>query len=109
LNDNLKGGTATYWSYWILPNITWQGYDPRVLLWFRFIATGLVLAVAIPMILDLKGTKVHPGILILITIFFAFPLAFLSYIWLPDPAGSWAAILFLLTVLLLILLLVIAK
>jgi hypothetical protein len=109
LNDNLMGGTATYWSYWVLPNITWQGYDPRVLLWFRFAATGLVLAVAIPMISDLKGTKVHPGVLIIITIFFAIPLAFLSYIWLPGPDGSWAAIFFLLTVLFLMLLLVVAR
>jgi RsiW-degrading membrane proteinase PrsW (M82 family) len=71
--------------------------------------TALVLAVAIPMIKDLKGTKVHPAILIIITLIFAIPLAFLSYIWLPDPNGSWLAIFFLITVLLLIVLLVIAR
>ncbi len=105
LND--PGATGEFWGWWIMPNIQWVGYEPLVLLWFRVVASALVLCVIIPMIMDLRGTKVKPAILIIITAIFALPFAFLAYIWMP--AGGWIAILFLLLVLLLILLLSIAK
>ncbi|OLS15727.1 MAG: hypothetical protein RBG13Loki_0621 [Promethearchaeota archaeon CR_4] len=97
------------WGWWIFPNITWPGYNPAIVFWFRFVASLLILCVIIPMILDLKGTKVHVGVLILITAIFALPFAFLAYIWMPTVGGSWVAILFLLLVLLFILLMQIAK
>ncbi len=101
------GATGVFWAWWIMPNIQWSGYAPLVLVWFRLVASALVLCVIIPMIMELRGTKVKPFALIIITAIFALPFSFLAYIWLP--AGNWGAILFLLLVLLLILLLTIAK
>jgi hypothetical protein len=107
LQDNASGATGVFWGWWIMPNIQWTGYDPLIVLWFRLVASALVLCVIIPMIMDLRGTKVKPAVLIIITAIFALPFSFLAYIWMP--AGNWGAILFLLLVLLLILLLTIAK
>ena len=107
LNDN-PNGTMEVLGWWIMPNLLWYDeHAPMTALWFRLVATALVLCVIIPMIMDLRGTKVKPFVLILITAIFAIPFAFLAYIWIPT--GGWVAILFLLLVLLLILLLTIAK
>ncbi len=105
LND--PDATGIFWGWWVMPNIQWTGYAPLVLLWFQAVASALVLCVIIPMIMDLRGTKVKPAVLVIITAIFSLPFAFLAYIWMP--AGGWVAILFLLLVLLLILLLSIAK
>jgi len=109
LNDNAAGYTMVSWGWWIMPDITGYAVNSPILLWFRLAASALVLCVIIPMIMDLKGTKVHASVLIIITAIFSLPFAFLAYIWVPDVSGTWVAILFLLLVLLVILLLWIAK
>ncbi len=110
LNDSTLGATGEFWGWWTMPNILWYvDNSPAVLTWFRLIATALILCVIIPMIMDLKGTKIKPFALIIITAIFALPFAFLSYIWIPLVTGEWIAILILLLVLLFILLLSIAK
>ncbi|HMF32185.1 MAG TPA: hypothetical protein VKK79_12255 [Candidatus Lokiarchaeia archaeon] len=109
LNENAAGATSTFWSFWIMPNINWTGYPALIVLWFRLVTTALLAGVIIPMIMDLKGTPVHPGVLIVIAALFMIPFAFLAYIWVPDTTGTWVAILFMLMVLFVILLLSLAR
>lgn len=81
LNDNGTGATATYWSYWIMPNMSWPHYFSGVLLWFRIVVTALVGCAIIPIIIEVKGEHVHPGVLIIIVLIFALPLAFVFDAW----------------------------
>jgi hypothetical protein len=95
----MKAGTSEVWFFW-LPNLA----DPSVTsaLFFKLMVTLLVISVAIPMILDLRGENVNMWILVIITAIFALPFGLVCYLWLPDYA--WALLLLVMVLFFIILL-----
>ncbi|MHA1733753.1 MAG: hypothetical protein ACTSU5_17540 [Promethearchaeota archaeon] len=89
---SLQAGCTTYWKYFYLPDLGAQAYSSAMVLSFKLVSTLLVLFVIIPLILDLKGESVAPWIILIIVALFAIPLAYISWLWLPD---SWYLLLFL--------------
>ncbi|HMF32745.1 MAG TPA: hypothetical protein VKK79_15075 [Candidatus Lokiarchaeia archaeon] len=81
LNDNGTGATATVLTYWIMPNMSWPNYDLAVLLWFRIIITALALCAIAPIVLGVNGKYVPAGTIIIVTLIFALPLAFVLDAW----------------------------
>ncbi len=88
----LRQGCTVYWTYFWLPTLDAAVYSSGLLLAFKFLSTLLVLFVVIPLIMDLKGEKVAPWIILIIVGLFAIPLAYISWLWL---ASSWYVLLFL--------------
>lgn len=83
--------TRPYWRYFHMPNLEWMGYSRGLVYGFKGLATALVVVVTVPLVMDLKGTKVPAwGILVFLGLF-AIPLAFVSWLWLPDSTGAWIA------------------
>lgn len=81
-------GTSYVWFFY-LPNLA----DASVIsaLIFKLMVTLLVISVAVPMILDLKGEGVNMWILIVITAIFSLPFGLVCFLWLP--AYAWALLL----------------
>ncbi|MFX1379981.1 MAG: hypothetical protein ACFFA4_12900 [Promethearchaeota archaeon] len=104
-NPSLQATVEKFWFFW-LPNVHSLVFDPVIAMTFRIIATFLILLVIIPLILDIKDEKIPLPIIIIFVVIFIAPFLYLSYIWIPDPAGFWTLTFLFLVVLFLILLLI---
>jgi hypothetical protein len=106
----LKESTTTTLNYFYLPNISTD--DPlnltalNMILLYKIMATVLTLMIVIPIVVDLKGTPIKPFPILIITLIFLAPFAYISYLWLPS--ASWV-LLILIEVLFFFLLLALAK
>jgi hypothetical protein len=85
---DMKEGTSVVWFFY-LPDLA----DPSVAsaLFFKLMVTLLVISVAVPMILDLRGEGVNMWILVIITAIFSLPFGLVCYLWLP--LFAWALLL----------------
>jgi hypothetical protein len=81
LNDNASGATKIYLTWWIMPNNSWPGYFSWVAVWFRVACTALVASCVAPIVGAIAGKKVPAGILLVLVLIFAVPLAFVGDIW----------------------------
>jgi len=96
--------TEKFWFFW-LPNVHSAIFDPAIVVTFRITATILIFIVIVPLILDIKDEEVPLPIIIIFVAIFIAPFLYLSYLWIPDPAGFWTLTFLFLVVLFLILLL----
>ncbi|MFX1419015.1 MAG: hypothetical protein ACFE9N_08865 [Promethearchaeota archaeon] len=99
--------TEKFWFFW-LPNVHSAIFNPAIAVTFRIIATILIFLVIVPLILDIKDEEVPLPIIIIFVAIFIIPFLYLSYIWIPDPAGFWT-LTFLFSVILFIILLLITR
>lgn len=104
-NPALQATVERFWFFW-LPNVHSAIFDPVMAISFRIVATLLVFLVIVPLILDIKDEEVPLPIIIVFVVIFIVPFVYLSYIWIPDPAGFWTLTFLFLVVLFLILLLI---
>ncbi|MFX0002013.1 MAG: hypothetical protein ACFE9C_01100 [Candidatus Hodarchaeota archaeon] len=104
-NSSLQSTVVKYWFFW-LPNVHSVIFNPGVVVAFRITATILIFLVIVPLILDIKDEEVPLPIIIIFVVIFLAPFLYLSYIWLPDPAGFWTLTFLFLVVLFLVLLLI---
>ena len=104
-NPALQANVELYWFFW-LPNVHSVTFDPIIALTFKIIATFLIFLVIIPLILDIKDEEVPLPIIIIFCVIFIAPFLYLSYIWIPFPAGYWTLTFLFLVVLFLVLLLI---
>lgn len=97
--EEMQEGTSLEWLFY-LPDLT----DPHEIsaLFFKLMVTLLVISVAIPMILDLRGENVNMWILVILTAIFALPFGLVCYLWLPEFA--WALLLLVMVLFFIILL-----
>ena len=99
--------TEPYWFFW-LPNVHSAVFDPAIAITFRFIATILIFLIIVPLILDIKDEEIPLPIIVIFVAIFIVPFLYLSYIWIPDPAGFWT-LTFLFSVILFVILLIITR
>ncbi len=104
-NPALQATVEQFWFFW-LPNVHSLTFDPNIALTFRISATLLIFLVIVPLILDIKDEEVPLPIIIIFVVIFIAPFLYLSYIWIPDPAGFWTLTFLFLVVLFLVLLLI---
>ena len=99
--------TEPFWFFW-LPNVHSAIFDPAIASTFRIVATILIFLIIVPLILDIKDEEIPLPIIIIFVAIFIIPFLYLSYIWLPDPAG-FGTLTFLFSVILFVLLLLITR
>ncbi|MFW9821253.1 MAG: hypothetical protein ACFFE5_16745, partial [Candidatus Thorarchaeota archaeon] len=87
-NPALQANVEQLWFFW-LPNVHSLIFDQTLVLTFRIIATILIFVVIVPLIMDIKDEEVPLPIIIIFVIIFIAPFLYLSYIWIPYPAGFW--------------------
>ncbi|MFX0038016.1 MAG: hypothetical protein ACFFCY_09455 [Promethearchaeota archaeon] len=104
-NASLQPFVEKYWFFW-LPNVHSVIFNSGVVIAFRVTATILIFFVIVPLILDIKDEEVPLPIIIIFVLIFLAPFLYLSYIWIPDPAGFWTLTFLFLVVLFLVLLLI---
>ena len=80
--------TEPYWFFW-LPNVHSTIFNPGIASAFRITATILIFLIIVPLILDIKDEEVPLPIIVVFVAIFIIPFLYLSYIWIPDPAGFW--------------------
>jgi len=103
-NPLLQDSVEKFWFFW-LPNVH-SATNPALAVTFRISATILIFLIIIPLLLDIKGEEVRLPIIIIFVAIFIAPFLYLSYIWIPDPAGFWTLTFLFLVVLFLVLLLI---
>ncbi|UCC19420.1 MAG: hypothetical protein JSV62_15160 [Promethearchaeota archaeon] len=99
--------TEQFWFFW-LPNVHSAIFDPAIATTFRLVATILIFLIIVPLILDIKDEEVPLPIIIIFVVIFIIPFLYLSYVWIPDPAGFWT-LTFLFSVILFVILLLITR
>jgi hypothetical protein len=104
-NPALQVTVEQFWFFW-LPNVHSVIFDPVIAVSFRIVATLLIFIVIVPLILDIKDEEVPLPIIIIFVVIFVAPFLYLSYLWIPDPAGFWTLTFLFLVVLFLVLLLI---
>ncbi len=104
INPLLKPSVEPFWFFW-LPNVH-SSANLALAVTFRISATILIFLIIVPLLLDIKGEEVGLPIIIIFVAIFIAPFLYLSYIWIPDPAGFWTLTFLFLVVLFLVLLLI---
>jgi len=108
-NEAMQQGTATVLSFFYVVDPFVANPTPGMLAYingYRIVATILTISIIIPIILDLRGSRVTFVAIFIITLVFALPFAYLAFIWV---AGGSIAIFILFCVLLFFVLLGITK
>ena len=84
--QTMQQGTSQFLSYFYVPNFSAASSNPTsqiIILWYKLFATVLTVAMIYATVMDLKGEKVSLIAVIIITVIFGLPFAFLAYLWLP--------------------------
>ncbi|MBD3352365.1 MAG: hypothetical protein GF364_12835 [Candidatus Lokiarchaeota archaeon] len=106
---HMQEGSNLKWFFWLPDLHGFIGFTPEQLIvfqLFRIMVTVLIIAVIIPMILDLRAESINMWVLLIITLIFCLPFTLICWLWLPD---WWAPLLFLVAVLFFITLLLLTK
>jgi hypothetical protein len=91
--EAMQGGTTTVWGLFYIPEFSSTGVacyadgmcpSNNIVYAYKLLATLLIITIIVPIVIDLKGTKVPPFVLIVITLIFLIPFAFLSFMWIGN-------------------------
>ncbi len=109
---SMQNGTVEFWRFFHIPDFNGEmGYvaAPAIILVYKIMCSVLTVSVIVPLIIDLKETSVNIVALIIITVVFAVPFAFLAYLWAGQAIEMIPVLLFLFSVIFFIFLLLITK
>jgi len=92
VNNHMDEGADSIWNFFYIPLLKSTETNAPVfgvILAYKIIVTVLTVAIIIPIVLDLKDAKVTLVALIVLTIVFLLPFAYLAFIWSPIPELIW--------------------
>ena len=91
-NNHMKEGATAFWKFFYMPLLNPTIQDAPVfgiILAYKIIVSILIIAIIIPIVLDLRDAKVTLSALAILTVIFLLPFTYLAYIWAPDPSLIW--------------------
>jgi hypothetical protein len=89
-NESMQIGTSVAAKYFYLPNFDFESPNAaavNIILAYKILATLLTISIMIPIVLDLRDAQINIVVLLIITLIFLAPFAFLAFLWMPQALG----------------------
>jgi len=84
VGENFKSGSQLFWFVW-LPNFNGDGIVAVwIIVLYKILTTILIAMLVVPVIRTQKGKKRSGKAILILTLIFAVPFAWVAFIWLPN-------------------------